>query len=401
MPVSALITLLCALPAMAQSTDDEPTGALPAATSTASSDSSSDSNASDDAELEALRNRVRALEQALDALEQDEAGPAVTEVPLDLDTRVDGWGAITLESYEGQPIGFSLDELVLRYAANLDRRMEFSSEIAFEPEEGEVALDIETMELTIRAHEALRITAGRVHLPISYWAGTAFHGAYRFLPVSAPEVLSLEDDGGGFLPMHLTGVELTGTLPVGFWTANYAVGTANGRSPYVGGIAQAGDWSWGKAVYGRFWVESPSGLLVGVGGYYDDVDPGDAPPDSTLALLPRFTETIATAQVAYTGTIDFRTEHFVFMHDSAMNLGGYAILGIPVGSTTPYLGGEYLALDETSPLISMGGHESEEKGYAGVRFDLGLRIALKLQADVVHEGDEVGGAGHAQLAAGF
>ncbi|RME22584.1 MAG: hypothetical protein D6798_15425 [Deltaproteobacteria bacterium] len=398
-----MMPLLCALPAMAQSTDNEPTGALPTAASSASSDTSTASadGAACDAEVEALRNRVRALEQAIDELEQDESGPAITEVPLDLETRINGWGAITLENYEGQPVGFRLDEMVLRYAANLDRRMQFSSEVAFEPAELGVNLDVETMELTIRAHEALRITAGRVHLPISYWAGTAFHGAYRFLPVSPPKVLALEDDGGGFMPMHLTGVELTGTMPVGFWTANYAVGTANGRSPYVGGIAQAGDWSWGKAVYGRFWIESPGGLLVGVGGYYDDVDPGDAPPDSDLALLPRFTETIGTVQLVYTGVIDFRTEHFVFMHDDAVNVGGYAILGVPVGSTTPYLGAEYVELDDTSPLIAIGGQESEEKGYLGIRYDLGLRIALKLQGDVIHQGGDVGGAGHVQLAAGF
>ncbi len=399
MHLSALITLLCTLPALAQSTDDEATGALPPADVATPTNTATDT--ATDAELDALRNRVRALEQALDELEQEEAGPAVTEVPLDLETRINGWGAVTLESYEGRPVGFALDEIVLRYAANLDRKMEFSSEVAFEPEESEVGLDVETMGLTIRAHEAFRITAGRVHLPISYWAGTAFHGAYRFLPISPPEVLSLEDHGGGFLPMHLIGVEATGTMPVGFWTANYVVGTANGRSPYLGGIAQAGDWSWGKAVYGRFWVESPGGLLVGVGGYYDDVDPGDAPPDSSLALLPRFTESIATVQLVYTGAIDLRTEHFVFMHDSAVNLGGYAILGVPVGSTTPYLGGEYLSLDPSSPLIAMGGQHSEDKGYLGLRYDLGLRIALKLQGDVVYEGSQVGGAGHIQLAAGF
>ena len=76
----------------------------------------------DEKELAELRERIRALEKAID--EQRGISDAPAEIPLDLTTRINAYGAITLAQHEEQPIlGFSLDELIFQYTANLDRKM--------------------------------------------------------------------------------------------------------------------------------------------------------------------------------------------------------------------------------------------------------------------------------------
>jgi len=383
----------------------------------------------EDEELSELRERLRALEQQIDEMRQAQSAVDSEEVPLDLETQVHGFAAVKADIYEGAPLGFALDELVFTYSSNLDRKYTFYSEIAFEPAEEMVAVDVEQVQLTLQFSDAFGLFVGRLHAPHSYWAMKEFHGSYRYLPVATPEVLALEDHGGGYMPMHQTGVFANGALDMGLSRFLYIVGTSNGRSPLIGGIAQSGDWGWGKAVTGRFSIEAPSGLLMGVGGYFDLVDPGAAA--DTLGefgnVLPEtMTEAIGGYHIVYDSrALYFASEGYVLsqnMGDSTggLSYGGYLLAGPHIKKTTPYINIDVLSLVPESALVAVGTEpEAENKAGIGVRHDFALRAALKFQLDAIQEvhyaesvgadgtvsyGDketEMGIGAHMQLAAGF
>jgi|GEM_PF-4138228 len=389
----------------------------------------SDDDGSEEQTVQELRERLRALEQQIDELRQAQASVEEEEVPLDLETQVHGFAAVKLDSYDAQPAGFALDELVFTYSANLDRKYTFYTELAFEPGEDTVVVDIEQVQLTLQFDDAFGLFVGRMHAPHSWWAMKAFHGSYRYLPVSTPEVLALEDHGGGYIPMHQTGVFLNGAVPLGLSRFLYILGTSNGRSPLIGGIAQSGDWGWGKAVTGRFTLEAPSGLMVGVGGYYDLVDPGAAVEELGeigLVIPDTMSEAIGGYHVIYDSrALYFASEAYAIVQNlegdtGGLSYGGYLLVGPHIKKTTPYLNVDVLNFAPESGLVKSGSAPSvERKAGIGVRHDFALRAALKFQVDAIqnqefHEEldtdgavvytdpeDELGLGVHMQLAAGF
>ncbi len=378
------------------------------------------------AELRALRARVRALEQAMDASKQDSAElNEAAEIPLNLETITHGYASMRATSYEGTPIGGYVGDLIFTYSANLDRRLTFNSEVAFELGEAGSTLDVETVEIGMNFIPEFGLKAGRTHAPFSYWATTALHGPFRFTPINVPEIMALEDAGGGWMPIHQIGLWAQGSLPLNFWRLSYTAGVSNGRSPLVGGIAQEGDWSWGKASMGHLWLEAPSGLLIGISGYYDVVEPGTA-ADSALAeegiIIPGdLQELILGTQLNWVGTrLELSGEGFFIQHAlnsraPAQNLAGYALVGVPIKRITPYVMLDTLVFDSSDPYYQLSGDfASELKSSIGARYDLGLRLAVKGQFDLIQEttyhfeadgsvteGQTSGSGVHIQLAAGF
>lgn len=384
------------------------------------------------AELDALKDRVRALERQLDDANQAAAAEASQEVPLDLETKVHGYAAINAITYEGNPLGVALDQFVIGYSANLDRRYTFSSEISYEPGETETPLDVESLEVKLSFNDALQVVVGRSNAPYSQWADTALHGAFRYTPVVLPEILSLEGEDG-LIPMHLGGVQARGVLPIGFWQLGYVADVSNGRSPLLAGVAQVGDTSWSKALLGRLWVESPGGVRFGVAGSYDRIEPfGEEEEEEEeeatleevagLAVDESTTELIAAASLSHSGgRLELLSEGFLIVHEAeggnpVHNYAAYGLVGYRIKKIEPYLIVDSKILRASDPIYSrLDEVASEVKGSLGVRYDFGLRVALKGQVDRVHEviytgpeaTDGPGGTVedslgvHLQLAAGF
>lgn len=366
-------------------------------------------------EVEDLRARVRAMEQAQDArAEEAAAEEAEVTMPLDLETHLQGWGAASLDVGSGVPLGFALDEFVFRYSANLDRRYSLSAEIAFEAGNEGLVVDLETLELNLAFFPVVGLRVGRVHAPWTYWANTALHGSYRFLPVAVPEVIKVEDKGGGVMPVHQVGAWLAGAIPVGLWRVTYQAGVSNGRSTYIGQVMQGGDSGWGKAYNGHVWFESPGGLLAGVGGYHDVIEPSENDPSFTN-VTESVQEDIVGVQLSWIGPrVEVASEAYLISHarlgeEGHLSAGGYALLGVTLGKTTPYILADVLEIDQASPYYTLTDElSSSRKGAVGLRYDLGLRAVVKLQGEVVQaevvgapEESTVGWGAHLQLAAGF
>lgn len=373
----------------------------------------------EEAQLSELRERVRLLERSVDEL-RGAAEVAPSEIPLDLQTRFRGYGAVNLNYLEEYKVlSFQLDELVFQYTANLDRKMTVNTEISFEPEEESLAVGIEQLELILAPKPYFQVSAGAFHLPLSPWAVTASQGAYRYLPTAVPEALE-EEEFEEQLPIDQTGLQLRGLVPVGFWQLSYSLAATNGRAPDPGVPAQQLDFGDGKALMGRLAIQSPAGFQVGVGGYTDLVDVHDESrltgdekdEDEVLAVktvIDDARETILGASAVWQGgPVELSAEAYLTVHgyegETYQSVTAFAILGVPVNKTTPYLMLDYINVDPADPVYAWFNTTGPElETFVGFRHELGLHLALKSQVEIAYELDsQTWGWGlQGQLAAGF
>lgn len=373
----------------------------------------------EEAQLSELRERVRLLERSVDEL-RGAAEVAPSEIPLDLQTRFRGYGAVNLNYLEEYKVlSFQLDELVFQYTANLDRKMTVNTEISFEPEEESLAVGIEQLELILAPKPYFQVSAGAFHLPLSPWAVTASQGAYRYLPTAVPEALE-EEEFEEQLPIDQTGLQLRGLVPVGFWQLSYSLAATNGRAPDPGVPAQQLDFGDGKALMGRLAIQSPAGFQVGVGGYTDLVDVHDESrltgdekdEDEVLAVktvIDDARETILGASAVWQGgPVELSAEAYLTVHgyegETYQSFTGFAILGVPVNKTTPYVMVDFISVDPADPVYAWFNNTGAElESFLGVRHELGLHLALKSQVEIAYELDSQtwGWGVQGQLAAGF
>ena len=376
-------------------------------------------SSAEDAQLGELRERVRLLERSVDDL-RGAAEVAPSEIPLDLQTRFRGYGAVNLNYLEEYKVlSFALDEVIFQYTANLDRKMTVNTEISFEPERESVAIGIEQLELILAPKPYFQVSAGAFHLPLSPWAVTASQGAYRYLPTAVPEALE-EEPGEEQLPIDQTGLQLRGLVPVGFWQLSYSFAATNGRAPDPGVSPQQLDFGNGKALLGRVALQSPAGFQVGVGGYTDLVDvhdhtaAGGSEHDDeeeieAATVIDDARETILGASAVWQGgPVELSAEAYFTIHgyegETYQSVTAFAILGVPVNKTTPYVMVDFIQVDPADPVYAWFNTTGPElESFVGVRHELGLHLALKSQLEVAYELDsQTWGWGlQGQLAAGF
>lgn len=372
----------------------------------------------EDGEVGALRERVRQLERAVDELRgASEAAP--TEIPLDLQTRVHGYGAVNLNYLEEYKVlAFNLDEIMIQYSANLDRTMTVNTELSFEAKEEGVDVGIEQLELLVAPRPGVQVIAGAFHLPLSPWAVTASQGAYRYLSTAVPEALE-ETPGEEFLPIDQTGLQVRGQIPVGFWQLSYAGSVSNGRAPDPGASPQLTDFNDFKALMARLSVQSPAGVQVGAGLYYDVLDvhdetllDGTEDEDEAIekkTIIDDAPEIIVGASLVWHGgPVELDSEFYLTTHQvggkSYTSPCGFFMVGVPVKKATPFMMLDYVSINPDDPIYArFDGTGPELEILPGVRRELGLHLAWKLMGEVAYEFDSLswGWGVQSQLAAGF
>lgn len=389
-------------------------------------------------ELEALRERLRALESQIDTLNSAESARVEQEqeIPLDLETKVNGYGSVGLDQHDfsGAP-QFQLGELSLVYSANLDRKVTFQADLVHTQALTEATLDIAALEVGVHFAPGANLKVGRSFFPLSYWATESLHGAYRYTPVSPPSFLRLNQAELEWFPLRQVGVQLEGKADVGLWQVGYVTGVSNGRSPVVGQAEHVESPSWERAVLAGVSLHSPSGIDMGVGAYYDSVPlselSGEQVEEDAHAESEatddhsdeegsedeeiRVDEIVGAAYfVVHGGRLRIQSEVFGVMHldegASGMHLLSYVEASYRIKQVAPYVIGELTLADEFDPLFQLAGFTSEpvaEAG-AGLRWDAGIHVAAKFQASVERHlatGSSAGGdwipSLHAQVAAGF
>ncbi len=366
-----------------------------------------------------VRERLRLIERAIDDL-RGLSHTEATEIPLDLDARIRVYTAVDfLKAEELGVLQYQIEESMLQFTANLDRKMSVNTEFSFEPTEHEVVIGLEAMELQVNVTPGLSVSAGAFHNPLSTWAITASQGAYRYLPVFVPTIL-IEEEAHEYLSIDQTGAQIRFLQPAGFWQLGLLGAVTNGRSPDPGASSQAGDWENGKAVIGRASLQAPNGLLFTVGGSYDAmnvhdesivVEPtGNAYNDALgRTIFQKVPEIVFAGNIVWQGgPVELDVEFYPVLHKvegvTYTNFSGFAVVGVPIQKTTPYVMFDYLSIDEDDPIYAV--YMTEPSRFditTGFRQELGLHLALKgeVELDVPIGNNEFGWHAQTQLSAGF
>src|SRR5262249_36226831 len=127
------------------------------------------------------------------------------------------------------PPAASLGQLALHATSTPTPLMSFLAELAFELDEANHAGgDIERLQARFAFDRRLAITLGRVHQSLGYYNTAYHHGAILQTASARPLTVAFEDNGG-LLPVHVTGIEVTGEFALGSSFLGYAFDTGNGR----------------------------------------------------------------------------------------------------------------------------------------------------------------------------
>jgi len=300
----------------------------------------------------------------------------------------------------GQVPSFGLGDIDLFASSRVGRHVSLLAEIAFEPTDAQgVRVDIERVELTYVLDDRLRVSAGRMRQALGHYNTAHQHAAYFLTTCERPLAVAFADEGG-LLPVHLVGVQATGTFDFEVAAVSYSLGVGNGRGTELEQVQQTFDVNKQKSVAGGLWVALPDfGLTVGGNLLWDRI-PELAASDA-FAAVPSQTELIAGAWLLYeVWKLRASVEGYWIRHgDGAAAptaLSGFIELALGLGTFTPYA-----RLDAThfaggpSPLFLRGGHTGDQGELVlGLRADLVRNVALK--AEWAHQRFQT--AGDADLA---
>lgn len=227
---------------------------------------------------------------------------------------------------------------------------------------------------------------GRVHSPIGYWNTEHHHGPYLQTTISRPRIVEFEDDGG-ILPLHWMGLQHSGqTLRGdGSWVYDLGVGSGPVFAGALEPVAVLRPQRWGKVgVVGRLGWRPEATLATEYGGSFASIripidgQAGDAIHQSiangyihwdrerwrvrleAFLVRNRFEGSMAGSS----GTIRAGFMQAEYRHDPMWT--GFARL-------------ESLGAHASDPYLTLFGDPSRHRQVLGLRLDLPMRQALKLE----------------------
>ena len=298
-----------------------------------------------------------------------------------------GFSATDAES-STSTTGFFQGQFVLHFTSALSSRLAFFGEVSVttggeahgygSPDESGANADLHRSIVKYTHSDALKLSIGRFHTPITYWNVAFHHGQWLQTTVTRPRMLEFSNP---FLPMHFLGGFAEGKVPSGRLNLSYLAGIGNGRGSGPGRPEAPGDANNHRAWLVRLSARPDTlpGLEVG-GAWHEDkaaVFYGPTRAD--------FRERIASGFVAFTKeTPELIAEYVSVRH---RRLGGdatfkswayYAQAAWRVSSRfKPYVRWEEIHLDENDHVLD--GAQAGRGGLAGVRVDVADFVAVKVE----------------------
>ena len=308
------------------------------------------------------------LTPALAAQEPD-TGPAIQGFVFGdvLFTRADG----------NADDGFKLGQIVAHANATLSEHVLFFGELSITARNTGYSVGMERAILRYDFNDAVKLSVGRFHTPISYWNTAFHHGLWLQGSVARPRAVTF---GTRFIPVHFVGLMAEGQFPN--TPLHYAAGVGNGRGENVAAAGDGGDVNRDRAVILSASVRPASllGFRVGGGLYFDQV------PNSTG---PESNERIVSGHIVWDrGMLDVVAEYIDVSHEP---VGGGASIGssayyIHAGvrlpgewsDVTPYGRWEEMNVELSDPVFG-GPLQDYEAIVAGVRYDLDASAAIRAE----------------------
>ena len=329
--------------------------------------------------------RLLAAPAAAGAQPVDQPPPQDMQPHLGPEMLVRAFGSVDWSATQkpDTPSSFALGQFDLFVTASLNDRVSVLAEIVLEASGAntQVVTDLERLQLTFRADDALQLSAGRYHTGIGFYNTAFHHGSYFETPIGRPRVFDFEDEGG-VLPVHEVGLSARGVVPKTDGALRYLAEVGNGRTWTTPESAEGRDQNDAKSTNLGFSLrpERWGGLEVGASFYRDQVQ---AAQGGNVRLR------IGAAYAVYrTGAAELMGEWVRLSHRTeagvaATSDGGYAQASRAWGKTRPYYRFDKLAIDPAAPFIGTFG--SSRSHILGVRFDPSMWIGLKAQYERTNE----------------
>jgi len=340
----------------------------------------------------AEEERIRTLERSVAQMSSGrEASTALAGIPLHGFADVE-YHHTTLDRPDNRRSGFALGNLDFFMTPEFGR-VKMLGELNFEIESdtGEVATDLERLQIGYTFSDSFTGWAGRFHTPYGYW-NNAFHHGIQIQPsATRPRFIDFEDKGG-ILPAHTVGLWGVGHVNTGDGSRfTYDAWLANG-SRIVDGILDFNayrDDNTNTAVGGNLGYRfggAADGLLVGLHGLREEVD------------IYSGGEKLGRTRLAFGGAyyyLDMKNwesigEYYRFRNaDLSGDTGthsswaAFVHLGYTLADVwTPYYRWEKAALDQADPYFA-----AQESGRSYTRHVLGIRYLLNPNTSVQLEGN--------------
>lgn len=287
------------------------------------------------------------------------------------------FGDVLYTSSEGTDPGFGIGQIVVHANATLSDHVLFFGEASVFDRGSGYVVTMERAILRYDFNDALKISAGRYHTPISYWNTAFHHGMWLQGSVARPRAVTF---GTPFIPVHFVGAMAEGQLPG--MPVHYMGGVGNGRSSNGIGAQDAGDANGNRAVILSTFVRPTAipGFRAGGGVYIDRVPDGGAGETD---------ERILSGHLVFDrGIWDVVAEYIDVDHEPAA--GGtssgssafYVHVGVrltgSLSDVTPYGRFENMEVDPSDPVFG-GVLPDYDALVAGIRYDLQGLAALKAE----------------------
>jgi hypothetical protein len=333
-------------------------------------------------DAEELHQTLRVLEERIRRLEADQSSQNVQQEHEELRPRFGlNLGLYGDVSFSSTPRGqerptFGLGDAGLYSTARSGDRLTFLFEAELEIEgAGEAAeMAVERYWVGYAFSDRLVVRAGRVHTALGYWNRVYHHARYFYSTVDRPFVLAFH----GILPVHIVGVEATGTLWPGATSLQYELEVGNGPQfdpPHQGLVVSNAidDPERSKQVALRLIGRRASlpGSTLGISA-------------TTFAFdVPSLREYIFGIDIAHSDArLEWIAEGWRLLNRTAGGWAGYLQTTWKAHEVIrPFARIERLVVDETDPyLVAMNAAVDRHEVIAGIRVEIEtLHSALKAQ----------------------
>jgi len=341
----------------------------------------------------AQEERIKALETSVAQMStgRDSASAAISGIPLHGFADVE-YHYTNLDRPDNRRSGFALGNLDFFMTPEFGR-VKTLAELNFEIESdtGEVATDLERLQIGYTFSDSFTGWAGRFHTPYGYWNAAFHHGIQIQTSATRPRFVDFEDKGG-ILPAHTVGLWGVGHVNTGNGSrVVYDAWLANG-SRIVDGVLDFNayrDDNRNSAVGGNLGYRfggALEGLLVGVHGLREEVDVyggGEQLARTRLAFGGGYFYLDRDNWEAIGEYYRFRNADLSGGTGTHSSWAAFAQLGYTFRDLwTPYYRWEKANLDQTDAYFA-----AQESGRSYTRNVLGLRFLVNPSTSMQVEGN--------------
>jgi hypothetical protein len=365
--------------------------------------------------IEELSNRIKQLEQPtiagtnnggtsqtsrLDVIEQEVSQIVAANATHDADESglaIHGFADVGFGlTSNGNRNGFSVGSLDFYLAPQLGEHTRALFEVITEVgADGAATVDLERAQLGYSFGDTLTAWLGRFHTPVGYYNAAFHHGQQIATSLRRAQFLEFEDKGG-ILPMHTTGLWLTGTrhetvgkITYDLWAGNSPAIADNELAPNAGGSTNHNLSVGANAGYqfGENW----DGLKIGAHFLRGRIADDQALRNTTTTNIYGIYAIYETESWEdFAELYRFRNRDESGGSGVHMSNAGFVQLGYRMEPYTPYLRYERTRLDQSDNYFSqLNSGMSYWRAALGLRYDIDLKSALKFEIAPTHYTDRV------------